>query len=172
MSSLSAGTAGSFVARYRVGRAIAFDDQNPFACGDKLAVGKCLQDDGCFVVAYSDKLRDGFNLLVAFAERELLDRARILRKHAAKTPAKESLLTVFSCEKGPPKQPPLSLQHFYCFADYFVMIVLPSGTSGFLSLPGMYGLHGCALTGPFVFHTTLNWPLPWTSPMNTALCRW
>src|SRR5574343_1799473 len=49
---------------------------------------------------------------------------------------------------------------------------LPSGSSFFLSLPGMYGLHGAALTGPGVFHTTLNWPSAFTSPMNTGLCRW
>ena len=36
----------------------------------------------------------------------------------------------------------------------------------------MYGLHGSALTGPGVFHTTLNWPSALTSPMNTGLCRW
>ncbi len=36
----------------------------------------------------------------------------------------------------------------------------------------MNGLHGWALTGPLVFHTTLNWPSAFTSPMNTALCRW
>ena len=33
---------------------------------------------------------------------------------------------------------------------------LLSGTSFFLSLPAMYGLHGAARTGPLVFHTTLN----------------
>src|SRR6185436_2875229 len=47
-----------------------------------------------------------------------------------------------------------------------------SGSSFFLSLPAMNGLHGCAFTGPGVFHTTLNWPSAFTSPMNTALCRW
>jgi len=31
-----------------------------------------------------------------------------------------------------------------------------AGSSGFLSLPSMYGLHGLAFTGPGVFHTTLN----------------
>ena len=31
-----------------------------------------------------------------------------------------------------------------------------TGVSGFLSFPGMYGLHGCARTGLSVFHTTLN----------------
>src|SRR3954470_2451254 len=36
----------------------------------------------------------------------------------------------------------------------------------------MNGLHGCAFTGPGVFHTTLNWPSAFTSPMNTGLCRW
>src|SRR5436190_8103285 len=49
---------------------------------------------------------------------------------------------------------------------------LPSGSSFFLSLPSMYGLHGLALTGAGVFHTVLNWPLACTSPMNTLLCRW
>ena len=46
-----------------------------------------------------------------------------------------------------------------------------AGSSGFLSLPSMYGLHGLARTGPGVFHTTLNWPSALTSPMNTGLCR-
>src|SRR6188768_1828012 len=36
----------------------------------------------------------------------------------------------------------------------------------------MYGLQGLALTGAGVFHTTLNWPSAFTSPMNTGLCRW
>src|SRR5437764_11389976 len=36
----------------------------------------------------------------------------------------------------------------------------------------MNGLQGCALMGPGVFHTTLNWPSAFTSPMNTGLCRW
>src|SRR5262245_53068151 len=36
----------------------------------------------------------------------------------------------------------------------------------------MYGLHGVALMGPDVFHTTLNWPLACTSPMNTGFHRW
>jgi hypothetical protein len=31
-----------------------------------------------------------------------------------------------------------------------------AGSSGFLSLPSMYGLHGLAFTGPGVFQTTLN----------------
>src|SRR5207248_910658 len=31
-----------------------------------------------------------------------------------------------------------------------------SGSSFFTSLPAMNGLHGCALIGPLVFHTTLN----------------
>src|SRR6185369_13836321 len=31
---------------------------------------------------------------------------------------------------------------------------------------------GLALTGPGVFHTTLNWPSDLISPMNTGLCRW
>ena len=35
-------------------------------------------------------------------------------------------------------------------------IDLPSGTSFFLSLPAMNGLHGLARTGPDVFQTTLN----------------
>jgi len=35
--------------------------------------------------------------------------------------------------------------------DYFL-----SGSSFFLSLPGMNGLHGLALIGPRVFQTTLN----------------
>src|ERR1700674_1153474 len=44
--------------------------------------------------------------------------------------------------------------------------------SSFLPLSsGMYGLHGVALIGPAVFQTTLNWPLPCTSPMNTGFCR-
>src|SRR2546423_11015218 len=47
-----------------------------------------------------------------------------------------------------------------------------SGSSFFLSLPSMYGLHGFAFTGAGVFHTTLNWPSAFTSPMNTGLCRW
>ena len=54
---------------------------------------------------------------------------------------------------------------------YLVMIVLPSGSPFFLSLPAMNGLHGWALIGPLVFQTTLNWPFACTSPMNTALCR-
>ena len=44
--------------------------------------------------------------------------------------------------------------------------------SGLPWLPAMNGLHGCALTGPGVFHTTLNWPSALISPMNTGLCRW
>src|SRR5258706_11999646 len=36
----------------------------------------------------------------------------------------------------------------------------------------MNGLHGCAFTGPGVFHTPLNRPSALISPMNTALCRW
>src|SRR4029434_3206927 len=36
----------------------------------------------------------------------------------------------------------------------------------------MSGLHALALTGPGVFHTTLNWPSALISPMNTLLCRW
>src|SRR5512140_1010351 len=36
----------------------------------------------------------------------------------------------------------------------------------------MNGLQGWALTGPGVFHTTLNWPSALTSPLNTDLCRW
>src|SRR6185503_6360203 len=55
---------------------------------------------------------------------------------------------------------------------YLVMIVLPSGSPFFLSLPAMNGLHGSAFTGPLVFQTTLNWPFACTSPINTALCRW
>src|SRR5690606_38749049 len=47
-----------------------------------------------------------------------------------------------------------------------------SGTSFFLSLPGMNGLQGLARTGPGVRQTTLNWPSSWISPMNTGLCRW
>src|SRR5439155_21863156 len=47
-----------------------------------------------------------------------------------------------------------------------------SGSSFFLSLPGMYGLHGFVRTGPDVFQTTVNWPLACTSPMNTGLCKW
>ena len=43
--------------------------------------------------------------------------------------------------------------------------------SGLPWLPSMNGLHGFARTGPFVFHTTLNWPSPFTSPMNTGLVR-
>lgn len=46
-----------------------------------------------------------------------------------------------------------------------------SGSSFFLSLPSMNGLQGCALIGPLVFQTTLNWPSAFTSPMNTGLCR-
>src|SRR5450432_3464296 len=45
--------------------------------------------------------------------------------------------------------------------------------SSFLPLSsGMYGLHGVALIGPAVFQTTLNWPSPCTSPMNTGFHRW
>ena len=55
----------------------------------------------------------------------------------------------------------LQLRHSY----------LPSGSSFFLSLPAMKGDQGWALTGPLVFHTTLNWPSAFTSPMNTARCR-
>jgi hypothetical protein len=40
-------------------------------------------------------------------------------------------------------------------APYFLATTF-AGSSGFLSLPSMYGLHGLALTGPGVFHTTLN----------------
>ena len=36
----------------------------------------------------------------------------------------------------------------------------------------MKGDQGLAFTGPGVFQTTLNWPSPLTSPMNTDLCRW
>src|SRR4051812_1466020 len=36
----------------------------------------------------------------------------------------------------------------------------------------MYGDHGLALIGPGVFHTTLNWPSAFTSPISTGLCRW
>ena len=42
---------------------------------------------------------------------------------------------------------------------------------GFFSLPGMYGLHGCARIGEGVFHTTLNCPSAFTSPIITGLCR-
>src|SRR5215467_5639224 len=45
-------------------------------------------------------------------------------------------------------------------------------TSGFFSLPAINGLHGCARTAVFVFHTTLNWPSPRISPIITGLCRW
>ena len=41
-----------------------------------------------------------------------------------------------------------------------------------LSLPAMNGLHGWARTRPLVFHTTLNWPLAWISPMSTGFHRW
>src|SRR4029078_9532578 len=47
-----------------------------------------------------------------------------------------------------------------------------SGSSFFLSLPLFYWLHCLALTSAGVFHTTLNWPSAFTSPMNTGLCRW
>jgi hypothetical protein len=40
-------------------------------------------------------------------------------------------------------------------APYFFSAI-SAGSSFFLSLPAMKGLHGCALTGPGVFHTTLN----------------
>src|SRR5213075_2762918 len=56
--------------------------------------------------------------------------------------------------------------------SYFFCSAISAGSSFFLSLPVMNGLHGCALTGPLVFHTTLNWPSAFTSPMNTAFCRW
>lgn len=46
-----------------------------------------------------------------------------------------------------------------------------TGWSGFLSLPGIHGLHGCARTGLSVCQTTLNWPLPSISPIITGLCR-
>ena len=75
-------------ARYCIGGGIAFDNQNSFAGSDKLTVGKRLQNDGGFVTAQGDKLRDGFNLLVAFAERELFHRARVLRKHPRRRQAK------------------------------------------------------------------------------------
>src|SRR5262249_3978497 len=44
--------------------------------------------------------------------------------------------------------------------------------SGLPSLPEMNGLHGWARTGFAVFHTTLNWPSPLTSPIITGLSRW
>jgi len=48
-----------------------------------------------------------------------------------------------------------------------------SGASFFLSLPAMNGLHGLACTRPLgSFHTTLNCPLAWISPMNTGFHRW
>src|SRR5258705_13496470 len=60
-----------------------------------------------------------------------------------------------------------------CRPDYgYFFSAIRAGSSFFLSLPGMNGLHGWALIGPLVFHTTLNWPSAFTSPMNTALCRW
>ena len=39
---------------------------------------------------------------------------------------------------------------------YFEAVGAISGSSFFLSLPATYGLHGCALIGSLVFHTTLN----------------
>jgi hypothetical protein len=47
-----------------------------------------------------------------------------------------------------------------------------SGSSFLPLFSGMNGLQGWAFTGPGVFHTTLNWPSAFTSPMNTGLCRW
>src|SRR5258708_22747476 len=64
-------------------------------------------------------------------------------------------------DHGPP--PPLCLG---AACDYFF-----SGSSFLPLSSGMYGLHGVALIGPGVFHTTLNWPFACTSPMNTGLCR-
>src|SRR4051812_23461017 len=52
------------------------------------------------------------------------------------------------------------------------VLLLPSGSSFFLSLPSMKGDQGLAFTGPGVFQTTLNWPSDFTSPMNTGLCWW
>ena len=47
-----------------------------------------------------------------------------------------------------------------------------SGASFFFSLPAMNGLQGLACTRPLgSFHTTLNWPLAWISPMNTGFQR-
>ena len=54
----------------------------------------------------------------------------------------------------------------------FFFSAIRAGSSFFFSLPSMKGLQGCALTGPLVFQTTLNWPSAFTSPMNTGLCRW
>src|SRR5207249_9633951 len=57
-------------------------------------------------------------------------------------------------------------------ARYIFLSAISAGSSFFLSLPAMNGLHGWALTGPLVFHTTLNWPSAFTSPMYTGFCRW
>ena len=76
------------LARYRVGRAIAFDDQDTFARRIKLAVGKRLQNGSGFLIALSDQLRNRLDLLVAFSEREFFDRIRLLRERAEGETAK------------------------------------------------------------------------------------
>ena len=56
-------------------------------------------------------------------------------------------------------------------SDRGAVIYFFSGSSFLPLSSGMYGLHGWALIGPGVFHTTLNWPSGLISPMKTGLCR-
>src|SRR6266850_2460721 len=127
-------------------------DEHAFAGGLQLAVGERSQYIGGPRVALGDERAEGLYPLVAFAEGELFNGSAVQRRSRRRNEKGEDATE---------RPRPLACPHF--------LTAIRAGSSTFLSLPGMNGLHGCAFTGPLVFHTTLNWPSAFTSPMNTAL---
>jgi hypothetical protein len=63
----------------RVERVLSLDDENALAGGLKLAFGERFQQLGGLRIAFGDERPDRFDLFVAVAEGELLDRRRVQR---------------------------------------------------------------------------------------------
>ena len=120
------------------------------------AIEECLQRGYGVKVATIGKLANSSDLVVVLRRREALERLRVDRQ----------------CRHRRAQQEPQPRsKHFQGNPGYFFInqkgadlasapiepyLPATTGSSVFLSLPAMYGLHGLARTGPAVFHTTLN----------------